>query len=72
MVFYLPKINFIITGATAFCESGGIINTLGTNTIAICAKNYRKPFYVLLSSLKYLKTYFMEQKDLESLNKKYS
>ena len=70
--FYLPKIDFILTGATAICESGGIINTIGTNTIAICAKNLRKPFYVLVSSLKYYKRYFMEQNDLESLNKKYS
>ena len=70
--FYLSKIDFILTGADAICESGGIINTIGTNTIAICAKNARKPFYVLVSSLKYLKRYFIEQNDLESLNKKYS
>lgn len=70
--FYLAKIDFILTGATAICESGGIINTIGTSTIAICAKNLRKPFYVLVSSLKYFKRYFMEQNDLESLNKKYS
>jgi len=70
--FYLSKIDFILTGAGAICESGGIINTIGTNTIAICAKNSKKPFYVLVSSLKYLKRYFMEQNDLESLNKKYS
>ena len=70
--FYLSKIDFILTGAGAICESGGIINTMGTNTIAICAKNSKKPFYVLVSSLKYLKRYFMEQNDLESLNKKYS
>jgi translation initiation factor eIF-2B subunit alpha len=70
--FYLPKIDFILTGADAICENGGIINTIGTNTIAICAKNARKPFYALVSSLKYFKRYFMEQKDLESLNKKYS
>ena len=70
--FYLSKIDFILTGAGAICESGGIINTIGTNTIAICAKNSKKPFYVLVSSLKYLKRYFMEQNDLECLNKKYS
>ena len=70
--FYLTKIDFILTGATAICESGGIINTIGTNIIAICAKNSRKPFYVLVSSLKYLKRYFIEQNDLESFNKKYS
>ena len=70
--FYLSKIDFILTGAGAICESGGIINTIGTNTIAICAKNSKKPLYVLVSSLKYLKRYFMEQNDLECLNKKYS
>ena len=70
--FYLAKIDFILTGADAVCESGGIISTIGTNTIAVCAKNSRKPLYVLVSSLKYLKRYFLEQKDLESLNQKYS
>jgi len=70
--FYLRKIDFVLTGADAVCESGGIINTIGTNTIAICAKSSRKPFYVLVSSLKYFKKYFLEQNDLESLNKKYS
>ena len=36
--FYLPKIDFILTGATAIVERGGIINTIGTNTIAIMRK----------------------------------
>ena len=70
--FYLSKIDFVLTGADAICESGGIINSIGTNTIAICAKNARKPFYVLASSLKYFKRYFIGQNGLESLNKKYS
>ena len=70
--FYLAKIDFILTGAYAICESGGIINTIGTNTIAICAQNSKKPFYVLACSLKYLKRFLIEQNDLESLNNKYS
>jgi translation initiation factor 2B subunit (eIF-2B alpha/beta/delta family) len=70
--YYLSKVDFVLTGADAICESGGIINDIGTNTIAICAKNSNKPFYVLVSSLKFLEKNFLEQKELESINKKYS
>ena len=60
--FYLSKIDIILTGADAVCENGGIINKVGTFTIAICAKNFKKPFYVLVDSLKYLKIYIINMK----------
>ena len=72
IMLYLKDIDFILTGADAICENGGIINRVGTCTISVCAKQYSKPVYVLVSSLKYLKMYIMEQKDLNILNKKYS
>ena len=72
IMLYLKDIDFILTGADAICENGGIINKVGTHTISVCAKQYSKPFYVLVSSLKYLKMYVMEQKDLNIINKKYS
>ena len=72
IMLYLKDIDFILTGADAICENGGIINQVGTHTISVCAKQYSKPFYVLASSLKFLKMYAMEQKDLSELNKKYS
>ena len=71
-MLYLKDIDFILTGADAICENGGIINKVGTHTISICAKQYSKPFYVLVSSLKYIKMYIMEQKDLITINEKYS
>ena len=72
IMLYLKDINFILTGADAICENGGIINKVGTHTISVCAKQYSKPFYVLVSSLKFLKKYIMEQKDLNIFNTKYS
>ena len=71
-MLYLKDIDFILTGADAICENGGIINKVGTHTISVCAKQYSKPFYVIVSSLKYLKMYIMEQKDLNIINKKLS
>ena len=72
IMLYLKEIDFILTGADAVCENGGIINKVGTHTISVCAKQYSKPFYVMVSSLKYIKMYIMEQKDLKELNNKYS
>jgi hypothetical protein len=33
---YLPRIDFILTGAEAICENGGIINKVGTHITSIC------------------------------------
>ena len=72
IMLYLKDIDFILTGADAICENGGIINKVGTHTISVCAKQYSKPFYVLVSSLKFLKMYILQQNDLNTLNEKYS
>jgi len=69
---YLPRIDFILTGAEAICENGGIINKVGTHITSICGKQYKKPFYVLVSSLKFLKMYVFESKNLDILNERYS
>ena len=72
IMLYLKDIDFILTGADAICENGGIINKVGTHVIAMCGNVYKKPFYVLVSSLRYLKMYVIESNHLELLNKKYS
>lgn len=69
--YYLQKIDVILSGADAVCENGGIINKIGTYTTAICAKNFKKPFYVLVDSLKYLKLYALDQSDLQQTFIKY-
>ncbi|XP_044010108.1 translation initiation factor eIF-2B subunit alpha, partial [Aphidius gifuensis] len=51
-------------GAEGVAESGGIINKIGTYTMAICAKEMKKPFYVLAESFKFSRIYPLNQVDL--------
>jgi translation initiation factor eIF-2B subunit alpha len=39
------KIDFVLVGAEGVCESGGILNAVGTLGLALVAKAYGKPFY---------------------------
>lgn len=41
------KIDFVLVGAEGVCESGGILNAIGTLGLGLVAKNYGKPFYVV-------------------------
>lgn len=45
-------------------ESGGIINRIGTFTMALCAEKMNKPFYVLTESFKFSRLYPLNQRDL--------
>jgi translation initiation factor eIF-2B subunit alpha len=51
-------------------ESGGIINRIGTYTMALCAEKMNKPFYVLTESFKFSRLYPLNQRDLPN-NYKY-
>lgn len=67
--YHMKDVDCVLVGADAVCENGGIINRIGTFTLAICAKNFKKPFYVLVESLKFLKMYPLDQSDIpESVN----
>ena len=54
----------VFVGAEAVLENGGIVNRVGTFTIALCAKAYNKPFYVFAESLKFLKFFPLQQSDV--------
>ena len=43
----LEDADFVLDGAEAVVENGGIINKLGTYTTSLCAKSLNKPFYVV-------------------------
>ena len=43
----LEDADFVLDGAEAVVENGGIINRLGTYTTSLCAKSLNKPFYVV-------------------------
>ncbi|KAG1714057.1 Translation initiation factor eIF-2B subunit alpha [Nymphon striatum] len=62
--YIMEKIDLVMVGAEAVTENGGIINKVGTVTIAICAAAFHKPFYVLAESFKFLREYPLNQDDV--------
>jgi translation initiation factor eIF-2B subunit alpha len=62
--YYMKDIDCIVVGSNALVENGGVINRIGSYTLAICAKSFKKPFYVLSECLKFLKLYPLEQSDI--------
>lgn len=53
MGYALEQASFVLSGAEAVSENGGIINRIGTYTLALCAKSLKKPFYVVSESYKF-------------------
>jgi len=60
-------VDCVFVGSEAVLENGGIVNKIGTVTIALCAKAYNKPFYVFAESLKFLKRFPLQQDDVIAL-----
>lgn len=63
----MNQIDCVFVGADAVLENGGIVNRIGSFTIALCAKSYNKPFYVFAESLKFLKQFPLHQSDIFSI-----
>lgn len=53
----MSLIDYVFLGAEAVVENGGIISKIGTFTIALCAKCYKKKLYVFTESLKFMKMF---------------
>jgi len=55
--YALDNADFVLSGAENVTENGGIINRIGTYTVALCAKSLKKPFYVVAESYKFTRLY---------------
>lgn len=62
--YIMETIDIVMVGAEGVVESGGIINRIGTFTMALCAREMKKPFYVLAESFKFSRLYPLNQRDL--------
>ncbi|RWS04269.1 translation initiation factor eIF-2B subunit alpha-like protein [Dinothrombium tinctorium] len=62
--YYMEKVDVVLSGAEGVVENGGIINTIGTYPLALCAKAMNKPFYVLVESFKFTRFYPLNQRDI--------
>lgn len=47
VAYVMEKVDFVLVGSEAVVESGGLINAVGSNQIAIIARAANKPFYAL-------------------------
>ncbi|KAF2076200.1 hypothetical protein CYY_002500 [Polysphondylium violaceum] len=65
----IDKVDYVLCGAEAIVENGGIVNKIGTYQISIVAKAFKKPFYVAAESFKFTRSYPLNQSDIESLKK---
>ncbi|KAM3723149.1 Translation initiation factor eIF-2B subunit alpha [Dirofilaria immitis] len=62
--YLMETINLVMVGAEGVMETGGIINKIGTNPMAVCAKAIHKPFFVMAESIKFVKEYPLNQNDI--------
>lgn len=62
--YVMAKCDMVLVGAEGVVENGGIINAMGTYTIAVQAKANKKPFYVLAESHKFVRLFPLNQFDL--------
>lgn len=61
----MEQIDFVLLGAEAAMENGGVVNTIGSFQLAMAAKAFGKPLYVALESYKFARMYPLSQKELQ-------
>ncbi|KAH9951327.1 nagb/rpia/CoA transferase-like protein [Amylocystis lapponica] len=64
VAYVMDRVDFVLVGSEAVVESGGLINAVGSNQIAIIAKAANKPFYALAESYKFHRLFPLSQYDL--------
>ncbi|KZT11390.1 nagb/rpia/CoA transferase-like protein [Laetiporus sulphureus 93-53] len=68
VAYVMDQVDFVLVGSEAVVESGGLINAVGSNQIAIIAKAANKPFYALAESYKFHRLFPLSQYDLPTHN----
>jgi len=68
VAYVMDKVDFVIVGSEVVVESGGLVNAVGSNQIAIIARAANKPFYALTESYKFHRLFPLSQYDLPSQN----
>lgn len=61
IAYLMPQVDFVVLGAEAVVESGGILNVLGSSLIAMTASIFFRPVYVLAESFKFIRCYPLDQ-----------
>lgn len=67
VAYFMGKVDLVLVGAEAVAKNGGIINTIGCYSVALCAKKYNKPVYVAVEKYKFSNIYPLRQEDAVKL-----
>ncbi|ESS29648.1 putative eukaryotic initiation factor-2B, alpha subunit [Toxoplasma gondii RUB] len=59
----MAKIDMVVVGAEAVAENGGIVNRVGTSTIAMVARQHCVPFYVACEACKFTRMHVFQKDD---------
>ncbi|CAK1579203.1 unnamed protein product [Parnassius mnemosyne] len=62
--YIMEQVDIVMLGAEGVTESGGIINKIGTYSLAMSALELKKPVHVLTESFKFSRIYPLNQQDL--------
>ena len=63
----MEKVDFVLVGAQAVVENGGVINRIGTMQMALLARSFHKPFYVACESVKFVRHFPLTQDEAEDI-----
>ncbi|KAF1792821.1 Initiation factor 2B-related [Phytophthora cactorum] len=64
VAYYMEQMDIVIVGAEGVVENGGIVNSIGTYSIAVIAQTLNKQFYVAAESYKFARLYPLTQRDV--------
>jgi len=64
VAYVIDKVDIVLVGSEAVVESGGLINAVGSNQMAIIAKAANVPFYAMAESYKFHRLFPLSQYDL--------
>jgi len=51
---YIPQVDCVLVGCEAVLANGGIVNKVGTYSVALIASHFQKPVYVFCESYKFM------------------
>lgn len=63
---YMQSVDMVLVGAEGVVENGGLINQIGTFTMAVMAQSFNVPFYAVAESYKFVRAFPLGHDDLPS------
>jgi translation initiation factor eIF-2B subunit alpha len=66
----MSKVDFVCVGCEAVMANGGIINKIGTYSLALIAQHFQKPVYCFCESFKFFEDFPLGQEDVNEILQK--